>query len=121
MDSDEEGLTRQQYKNIITKKTKPLFVKFTADWCGPCKRIKPLVDNFLTPEVLDKISYLEIDIDNSIDVYAFMKSKKMLNGIPTLFVYTMDNTSFAPTLSTSTGSENVAQKFLETVKNVLKL
>ena len=94
---------------------------FTATWCGPCKRIKPLVDNFLTPEVLDKISYLEIDIDNSIDVYAFMKSKKMLNGIPTLFVYTMDNTSFAPTLSTSTGSENVAQQFLETVKNVLNL
>ena len=45
----------------------------------------------------------------------------MLNGIPTLFVYTMDNTSFAPTLSTSTGSENVANEFLDTVKRVLKL
>ena len=32
----------------------------------------------------------------------------------------MDNTSFAPTLSTSTGSENVA-RFLDTVKRVLKL
>ena len=121
MSSDEEGLTRKQYLDIIMNKTKPLFVKFTAEWCGPCKKIKPLVDNFLTDEVLSKMQYLEIDIDNSIDVYAFMKSKKMLNGIPTLFVYTMDNTSFAPTLSTSTGSENVANEFLDTVKRVLKL
>lgn len=121
MSSDDEGISRQQYMQYITNKTKPLFVKFTAEWCGPCKKIKPLVDNFLTNEVMEKIQYLEIDIDNSIDVYAFMKSKKMLNGIPTLFVYTMDNTSFAPTLSTSTGSESVATEFLDTVKRVLKL
>ena len=121
MDSDEEGISRKQYMDMIANKTKPLFVKFTASWCGPCKKIKPHVDNFLTPEVMSKITYLEIDIDDSIDVYAFMKSKKMLSGVPTLFVYAMDNTSFAPTLSTSTGSEDVAKKFLDTVKNVLKL
>ena len=46
MSSDEEGLSRKQYLDIIMNKTKPLFVKFTAEWYGPCKKIKPLVDNF---------------------------------------------------------------------------
>ena len=117
--SDDEELTRQDYTNIINNKTKPLFVKFTATWCGPCKKIKPLVDNFLTTDTLNKLQYLEIDIDDSIDVYAFMKSKKMLNGVPTLLFYAMDNKSFVPTYSISTGNENIVNEFLNTVKNAL--
>ena len=45
--SEDEGLSRTQYQAIIAKKTKPLFVKFTASWCGPCKAIAPIVDVFL--------------------------------------------------------------------------
>ena len=118
--SDDEGLTRKQYLEIINSKTKPLFVKFTATWCGPCKRIAPYVSEFINQEgVKDKIQYLEIDIDDSIDVFAFMKKMKMLNGIPSLLFYKMDNCSFAPSLSTSTGNENMAIKFLDTVKQFL--
>ena len=68
---------------------------------------------------LDKIEYLEIDIDNSIDVFAYMKKMKMLNGIPTLFFYDMNNTSFAPSLSTSTGNVETIKQFLETVKQFI--
>ena len=35
--SDEEEMTRADYTNIIANKKLPLFVKFTASWCGPCK------------------------------------------------------------------------------------
>ena len=115
--SDDDEMTRQQYNNIISTKTKPLFVKFTAGWCGPCKKIKPIVDAFLTDEIKSKINYLEIDIDNSIDVYSFMKSKKQLNGIPTLFYYETNNRTFAPDLSVSTGSTDKATEFLNVVRS----
>ena len=118
--SDEEGLSRSEYQNIIKTKKKPLFVKFTATWCGPCKRIAPYVSEFINREdVKDKIQYLEIDIDDSLDVFAFMKKMKMLNGVPSLLFYRMDNDSFAPSLSTSTGNEDVAKKFLDTVKQFI--
>ena len=115
--SEDEGLSRTQYQAIIAKKTKPLFVKFTASWCGPCKAIAPIVDVFLNdPKVSNNIQYLEIDIDESLDVFAFMKKMKMLNGVPSLLFYRMDNTSFAPTMTVSTGNKDVVQKFLDNVK-----
>ena len=110
--SDEDELSRAEYTNKIANKHKPLFVKFTASWCGPCKNVKPTIDKFLKSENAAKIEYLEIDIDNSIDVYAFLKSKKMVNGVPTLMFYDMSNKSFAPTMSVSTGSIEIVNKFL---------
>ena len=93
----------------------PLLVKFTASWCGPCKKIKPTVDNFLSSPKSNKVQYIEIDIDNSIDVYALLKSKKMVNGIPTLMFYDTNNKSFAPTMCISTSNVEVVEKFLTSI------
>ena len=119
--SDEDiELNRQEYLKIIENKKKPLFVKFTADWCGPCQNAKPTIDQWLKrDDIKNKIEYLEIDIDNSIDVYAYMKKMKMLNGIPTLFFYDMKNVSFAPSLSTSTGNVEKISQYLKTVEQFI--
>jgi hypothetical protein len=37
-----------------------------------------------------------IDIDESFDVYAFLKSKKMVQGIPAILCYKKGNVSYAP-------------------------
>ena len=110
--SDEDEMSRADYMSIIANKKTPLFVKFTASWCGPCKKIKPTVDNFLSGPNSSKVQYLEIDIDNSIDVYAFLRSKKMVTGVPTLMFYDTSNKSFAPTMSISTGNVDLVEKFL---------
>jgi thiol-disulfide isomerase/thioredoxin len=114
--SDGESLSRQQFLEIIKNKNKPLFVKFTADWCGPCKKIKPLVDDFLSTDIKTKLQYLEIDIDESIDVYAFMKSRKMLNSIPTLLYYDMMTFDFAPSLAISDSNPIKVGNFLDIIK-----
>lgn len=76
---------------LITKqkalKNKELIViKFTADWCGPCKLIKDMCMEFEKNKP-SSIQYYEINIDESIDLYMKLKKMKMVNGIPALIAY----------------------------------
>ena len=63
-----------------------LIIKFTADWCVPCKGIKQITDNFVSV-LPDHILFQEIDVDESIELYSFLKTKKMVNGIPAILAY----------------------------------
>ena len=63
-----------------------LIVKFTAEWCGPCKKIKDYC--FISFDLLpDNIICANIDVDQHIDLYATLKKKKMVNGIPALLAF----------------------------------
>ena len=46
----------------------------------------------------------DIDVDNSFDFYSFLKSKKMVNGIPVLLCYKKGNVTYIPD-DTITGAE----------------
>ena len=63
-----------------------LIIKFTADWCGPCKGIKPICEKY-TSNLSENILFQEIDVDESIELYSFLKTKKMVNGIPAILGY----------------------------------
>jgi thiol-disulfide isomerase/thioredoxin len=60
-----------------------IIIKFTAEWCAPCESIKELVEE-LVKELPDSIKFYEINIDNSLELYAKLKNKKMVNGIPAI-------------------------------------
>ena len=62
-------------------------LKFTATWCGPCKTIAPAIHALLEHYKDKNFEYIEIDVDDSIDLYAFFKKQKMLNGIPTVMSF----------------------------------
>ena len=42
-------------------------VEFWATWCGPCKKIKPVVDAFFASSP-DNVICCEIDVDESFDL-----------------------------------------------------
>lgn len=85
-----ENLTFNDLQNkVINLNKQKLILKFTAEWCNPCKSIQPFVNEFIQQIQNNNLNiiYYEIDIDESIDLYIKFKKMKMLNGIPAIFLY----------------------------------
>ena len=93
--------SRQEFLALLKNNNPGLVVmKLGADWCGPCKKIKHSVDGFFVSSP-DTVLCCDIDVDESFDLYAFLKSKKMVNGIPAILCYKRGNETFIPTDSVS--------------------
>lgn len=75
---------RNDFKRFIREKSKShIFIKYYADWCGPCKNIKnefiTLFDKYKHP---DKLA-VYINIDECQDVSSAMK----IRSVPTIQSY----------------------------------
>ena len=113
------------------KETKYEYVvlKFHADWCAPCKVIGPKVKDMVIKKAEqlkaheNKFIYIEVDVDECFDLYAFLKSKKMVRGIPTIFLYKKEIYSkseesqiFIPQSSISGAKENDIQNLINLIQ-----
>lgn len=59
-------LTNENYKDHITKTTNAI-IDFSAEWCDPCKKMKPFFDkaeSFVEETNVD-IKFFDIDVDES--------------------------------------------------------
>ncbi len=108
----ESGLTEQDLfkmqKELHGKEM--IIIKFTADWCGPCKKAKPIIDENLR-KLPESILFNEVDIDESIEVYGMLKSKRLVTSIPALICYNKDNDSLWPDEIISSSNKNDIDNF----------
>jgi len=91
-----------------------IVVKFGAEWCGPCKKIKPLWNEWISI-VPSNIVIVDIDIDESIDLYVQLKAKKMVKGVPTILAFAGDvkrEQWYIPDDSVSGGNEGDVKNFM---------
>jgi len=86
---------RQDFFNLLKVNPGLVIIKFGATWCGPCKKIKHVVDGFFATSP-DNVICADVDVDESFDLYGFFKSKKMVNGIPVMLCYIKGNETFIP-------------------------
>lgn len=105
--------TLVEFQNNLKSK-EMIVIKFTATWCMPCQGIKPIVDEYLN-KIPSSIKFIEIDVDESIELYSFMKTKKMLNGIPAIIAFYpgIKENVYVPDDSVLGGNKNEVAKFFE--------
>jgi thiol-disulfide isomerase/thioredoxin len=73
-------------------------LKLTATWCGPCKQIAEYTRQ-ASLRLPANVDLIECDVDESFDLYASLKQKKMVNGIPVFLFYKNGNTTLINDLS----------------------
>ena len=83
----------KQFTLLLTKNPGLLIIKFGADWCSPCKRIESLVNKWFM-KMPNNVQTVLVNIDKSIEIYSYLKNKKMLNGIPCILMYKKGNLGY---------------------------
>ena len=80
-------LTPDQFQALLHDSSKPhIIIKFSAPWCKPCNEIKDVCNSYFAKLHKDVI-VVDINIDDTLDLYSTFKRKKMVSGIPTLLYY----------------------------------
>jgi thiol-disulfide isomerase/thioredoxin len=87
--------TKEKFAEHLQSNPGLLILKFGATWCGPCKRIDPLV-NACIQKMPDNVQCALIDIDECFDLYGFLQKKKMINGVPGILCYHKNNLNYIP-------------------------
>ena len=81
--------------SLLHSNSSLILLHFGATWCKPCRQCAPVIEAFFanTPP---NIICLDLDVDENTAIYSFLKSKRMVNGIPTILCYKKGNTHWIP-------------------------
>jgi len=71
---------------------------FTADWCNPCKKVKPIVEELNREQIIAKFFMIDADIESE------MVSDFEIKSVPT-FVLIRDNKEVSRTTGAKTKEE----------------
>ena len=71
----------QSFSEII-KSDKPVLVDFSAEWCGPCQMLGPIL-NDLKKRVKNKATIVKVDVDKNQKLARSLR----IQSVPTLVIY----------------------------------
>ena len=59
---DTKAVTDATFASDVLGSEKLVLVDFWAEWCGPCRKVAPVLDEIAT-ELADKVVVVKLDID----------------------------------------------------------
>jgi thioredoxin 1 len=99
--------------NELIKGNLPVLVDFSAEWCGPCKMMKPVLEQ-LKNKMGGKIKILKIDVDRNRE----LAIKYNIKSVPTLMLFHEGAARWSGVgVMTSEYLENVINNYCTVVSN----
>ncbi|CAN7149083.1 thioredoxin [Terrabacter sp. LjRoot27] len=77
-----KNTTDATFADDVLMSDKPVLVDFWATWCGPCRKVAPILEE-INEQYGDKIEVVKLDTDANVDTAA----RYGVVSIPTLNVY----------------------------------
>lgn len=92
----ELNLTKENFAQEVLNSDKPVVVDFWAPWCGPCRMMAPVLEEF-AQENEGKYKVAKVNVDEQPE----LASQYEIMSIPSLLVFkngkvTASNTGFIP-------------------------
>lgn len=56
-------VSQQDFEQEVLKSDKPVLVDFFATWCGPCRALAPILEEFATSQ--DAVKVVKVDVDQA--------------------------------------------------------
>ena len=75
------GMSKQQFEELINS-NKLILIDFYADWCAPCKKMKPYLDE-ISKDMADKVVVIRINADDNQQLCKELK----IDALPVLQLY----------------------------------
>lgn len=75
-------VTDESFAELLDNSELPILIDFFATWCGPCKAIGPILDEF-AGENQGKVKVVKLNVDENPRTPA----KYGVRGIPTLILF----------------------------------
>jgi thioredoxin 1 len=76
------SVTDATFAGEVLQSDKPVLVDFWAEWCAPCRKVEPLLDEIAT-EMADKVSIVKLNIDENPETARTYR----VMSVPTLTVF----------------------------------
>ena len=73
-------INEDNFEKEVLESEKTVLIDFFADWCGPCKMLSPIIEQFAKEN--DKVKVVKINVDELPDLAV----KYGVRSIPTLVV-----------------------------------
>ena len=75
-------LTSENFEEEVIKSEIPVLVDFWAEWCGPCRMIGPIVEEFAN-EYNGKLKVCKLDVD----AHGSIAQQFRILSIPTVMIF----------------------------------
>ncbi len=70
------------FESEVVNSSMPVLVDFWATWCGPCRKLGPVVDE-ISESYEGKVKFVKVNVEESLET----AKKYSISGLPSLLIF----------------------------------